>query len=59
MGAVAERLVVTEAALAPEVDVPIFDFDHVGTLLGNFKRVAQFFWEDCRSMKGFNFVDLC
>ena len=42
MRAVTERLFVAEAALAPEVGFPGFDFDRVGAVLGSYRRVAQF-----------------
>jgi hypothetical protein len=40
--AVTERLFVAEAALAPEIGFPGFDFDLVGAVLGSYRRVAQF-----------------
>ena len=39
--AVTERLFVAEAALAPEVGFPGFDFDRVGAVLGSYRCVAQ------------------
>ena len=46
MRAVAEGLFAAEAALAPEVGFPGFDFDRVGAVLGSYRRVAQFFFLD-------------
>ena len=43
MRAITEGLFVTEATLAPKVGLPAFDFDHVGGLLGNRRRVAHIF----------------
>ena len=41
MRAVTERLFVAEAALAPEVGFPGFDFDRVGAVLGSYRRAAH------------------
>jgi len=40
--AVTERLFVAEAALAPEVGFPSFDFGRIGAVLGSYRPVAHF-----------------